>query len=82
MNFLILGSEPREYAIAKRINKDKERGDKIYCVGSFENYGMTLMGIKTLVSNDSDLVLLVFCLKNQIKVVIPGGEKWLVTDLY
>ena len=30
MNFLILGSEPREYA--KRINKDKERGDKIFCV--------------------------------------------------
>ena len=81
MNFLILGSGAREYAIAKRINKDKERGDKIYCVGSFENYGMTLMGIKTLVSNDSDSIIN-YCLKNQIKVVIPGGEKWLVTDLY
>lgn len=81
MNFLILGSGAREYAIAKKINKDKERGDKIYCVGSFENYGMTLMGIKTLVSNGSDSII-AYCLKNQINVVIPGGEKWLVSDLY
>ena len=46
MNFLILGSGAM--LLLKRINKDKDRGDKIFCVGSFENYGMTLMGIKTL----------------------------------
>jgi len=75
MNFLILGSGAREYAIAKRINKDKDRGDKIHCVGSSENYGMTLMGIKTLVSSDSDFTRLATRLREAGMQVIGIGEK-------
>ena len=81
MNFLILGSGAREYALAKRIYKDKQRGDTIFCVGSFENYGMTLMGIKTLITEDINKIV-EFSIKNKVDIVIPGGEKWLISDIY
>ena len=38
------------------------------------------MGIKTLI-HESDSII-AYYLKNQINVVISGGEKWLVSDLY
>ena len=81
MSFLILGSGAREYSIAKRLYRDTLKGESIYCVSSFENYGMSLMGITTLLTNNIDEIV-ELALNKKIKYVIPGGESWLVTDLY
>ena len=81
MSFLILGSGAREYSIAKRLYRDTLKGESIYCVSSFENYGMSLMGIKTFTTNDINEIV-ELAINKKIKYVIPGGESWLITDLY
>ena len=44
MTFLILGSGAVEYA-TKRLYRDTLQGESIYCCSTFENYGISLMGI-------------------------------------
>lgn len=81
MAFLILGSGAREYAIAKRLYRDTQQGESIYCVSNQENYGMTLMGIKTLITENVNEIV-EYAVKKNVKYVIPGGESYLITDLY
>ena len=81
MTILILGSGAREYAIAKRLYRDTLKGESIYCVSTFENYGMSLMGITTFI-NSNPREIVDFAIKKNVKYVIPGGESYLVTDIY
>ena len=81
MAFLILGSGAREYAIAKRLCRDTQQAESIFCVSTQENYGITLMGITTLITKKVDEILN-FAIKKNVKYVIPGGEIYLITDLF
>ena len=81
MAFLILGSGAREYAIAKRLYRDTQQAESIFCVSTQENYGMTCMGITTLITREVDEILN-FAIKKNVKYVIPGGESYLITDLF
>ena len=80
MNIAVLGSGAREFALLKRLSKDKLQNDKIYCISKTENVGAKKLGIITLLFSKVDEIIDLL-IRNKINIVIPGGENFLIGDL-
>lgn len=79
MAILIIGSGAREHAIIKKLKKDNN-SLSLYCIGTNKNPGIIELTEKLVLYKNDDLVI-DFCYRNKITMVIIGPEKFLYSGL-
>lgn len=79
MNILLLGSGGRENAIAWKLQQSTQLGKLFIAPG---NAGTAKYGTNIALKVTDFEAIKVFCMKEQITIIIPGGEDALVAGIY
>lgn len=74
MNVLVLGSGGREHSICSSLKKSKKL-KKLWCIPG--NAGIQEIAKCSNIDFTNDKIILAFCIKNKIDLIIPGSEEYL-----